>query len=154
MSTLSASLVAFADAARRYCAFVERATALSRDQRLRDARALVAELVAAACRLSGPFVDGPDRPAMAARADWPGFGDLDWYNDVDPYRGDGITTNQLSDDLLDIYHDLREGLALYDAGHPGAAGWQWRFHFEARWGAHAVDALRVLHRACRRVADD
>ena len=59
----------------------------------------------------------------------------------------------LSDDLLDVYFDLRRGLELWDQEVPKAAAiWEWRFAFDTHWGDHAIDALRALHRACRQTA--
>jgi hypothetical protein len=65
--------------------------------------------------------------------------------DEPPVRG------SLADDLRDVYSDVRRGLALWDSpAPPDAAIWEWRFQFEIHWGDHAIDALRALHRACRR----
>ena len=51
----------------------------------------------------------------------------------------------LADDLLDVYLDLKEGVATFDAGYPRHAVWLWRFGFEVHWGHHATSALRALH---------
>lgn len=50
----------------------------------------------------------------------------------------------LADDILDIYCDLKEGLALHDRGHEGLAAWTWRFSFHSHWAKHAADALHAL----------
>jgi hypothetical protein len=47
--------------------------------------------------------------------------------------------------LLEIYDDLGRALALLDRAAPEAL-WDVRFDFESRWGSHAVNVLRPLHR--------
>jgi len=79
------------------------------------------------------------------------LGDWDAYAEVfDPYEMDDTpVVGSLSDDLADVYRDLRRGLALFDASNrPGKidAVWDWRFHFHSHWGEHATGALRPLHR--------
>jgi hypothetical protein len=52
----------------------------------------------------------------------------------------------LSDDLADIWLDLKHGLlALDDRARPEDVTWEWRFGFYAHWGRHATEALRALH---------
>ena len=143
----------FSDAARRYCEFIEMAATMPVGTRIQHARRHLADLVRAACDLPPGDAKGPDTDDNPpAPANWPGFGDVDVYWEVfDPYEDEPRVAGSLSDDLLDIYVDLRRGLGLYDAGHAGAAAWEWRLHFDQHWGHHAVDALRALHRACGRV---
>lgn len=145
----------FAEAARRYCEFVDTAATFSRSGRLHCARQLLAELVHAACDLPRGDAEGPDANAeVPTPSSWPGFGDHDVYWEIfDPYEEEPPVCGSLSDDLLDIYSDLRRGLAAYDAGDVGSAVWEWRFHFDHHWGDHAVDALRALQRACARVGN-
>jgi hypothetical protein len=51
----------------------------------------------------------------------------------------------LSDDLADIYVDLREGIVNRTVGRAvDDVIWEWRFTFTINWGRHALDALRVL----------
>jgi hypothetical protein len=51
----------------------------------------------------------------------------------------------LTDDLSDIYHDLQEGIVLYEGKKYNEAVWSWKFSFETHWGSHAIDAARALH---------
>jgi hypothetical protein len=52
----------------------------------------------------------------------------------------------VSDDLADIWLDLKHGLlALDDGAPPDDVTWEWRFGFYAHWGRHATEALRALH---------
>jgi hypothetical protein len=143
----------FVREARTYCNFVENASNLSLADRLRTARERLLSLYSAV--LSLPSVEPEDTVAPQTPdvpADWPGFEDKDVYWEVfDPYEHDDNqpVAGSLADDVLDVYRDIRRGLALWDASQRRNAIWEWRFHFDAHWGDHAVDALRALHRACK-----
>jgi hypothetical protein len=142
----------FAETARRYCEFVDAAASLDLDERLHRARLELSRLVHAACHLPAGDADAPDVDTdVSIPTNWPGFGDLDLYQKIfDPYVDEAPVWGSLSDDVLDIYRDLQCGLVAYDAGQVGAAVWHWRWDFDHHWGAHAVDALQALHRACYR----
>lgn len=143
----------FADVARRYCAFIDRDARLDANPRAQEARLHLAELVHVACQLPQGEANGPDLEDASRPSGWQGFGALDAYATIfDPYVEEAPVTGSLSDDLLDVYRDLRRGLAHYDAGHVDVAIWEWRFHFDHHWGNHAVDALRALQRACLRLS--
>lgn len=150
----------FVDQARQFCAFVDQASTYSLTDRLVTARERLLELYQAGARL--PDIEPPDgtapRPSLEAPTGWPGFDNLDGYWEFfDPYEESQPVAASLSNDVLDIYGDLQGGLALWDKGGPTSnddlrlsAIWQWRFYFEVHWGDHAIDALRALHRACKR----
>ena len=142
----------FVETAREFIAFVEDgAVRLEPQPRLVAARRVLARLVAAATALPmvEPESDGP-LPTVAAPADWPGFEQHDLYWEVfDPYVDEAPVAGDLSDDVIDIYREVREALTRYDTGNTKDATWSWRFGFEGHWGDHAVDALRALQRACR-----
>jgi hypothetical protein len=144
------AIAAFVCAASEYCAFIEEAAMLSVADRMFVARHYLLALVAAAIRLPLPEVPGSAPTTdVAPPANWRGFDPFEIYWDVfDPYELSEPVAGSLSDDLLDVYRDLRRGLALWEAGKDGGAVWEWRFHFDAHWGNHATDALRALHRAC------
>ena len=150
---MDSTAAAFADSVRRYCTFIESAASLTLEERIRAARAHLADLVRAACDLPVGDVDSPDIDAdVTMPPDWPGMGELDIYWEMfDPYdhETNAPVAGSLSDDLLDVYRDLWRGLVAYDAGHVGAAVWEWRFHFDFHWGDHAFGALRALHGALR-----
>jgi hypothetical protein len=150
----------FVDQARQFCAFLDKAREYSLDARLVVARERLLELYDAASRL--PDVEPPDSiepgPTPERPDEWPGFESFDSYWEVfDPYENSQPVAGSLSDDVLDVYGDLQRGLVLWDKGGATdndafriAAIWNWRFHFQIHWGDHAIDALRALHRACKR----
>jgi hypothetical protein len=145
----------FVAEARRFCDFIEHGSSVELADRVRSARVRLLTLYAAGCTL--PAVEPPaefDAGPIVAKPDaWLGFGEFEFYWEVfDPYVEDAAVAGSLSDDLLDIYIDVRRGLDHWNSRAPRTAAiWDWRFHFDAHWGDHAVDALRALHRACREI---
>lgn len=118
---------------------------------------LLAVLYVTACNL--PDVEPTDRdfdlPSQKVKIE---FGNIDWYREVfDPYETDAEpVTGSLADDLMDIYSDVKRGLLMYERGAEEDkidAVWHWKFHFEAHWGFHLVDALRAMHWASQRISE-
>lgn len=142
----------FAEAARDFCSFVEGSGKESLAERLRAVATHLSALYAAALEL--PKVEPEENTsecAVAVPKTWPGFGDVELYWEVfDPYEDEERVASTLSDDVLDVYLDLKRGLLQWQAGRRLDAIWSWKFHFESHWGDHAVDGLRVIHRALRR----
>jgi hypothetical protein len=149
----SPEVCAFVDQARQFCDFIEKANEWPRGERLSGVRSRLLALYEAGTSL--PDVEPPDGfdagPSPDPPKSWRGFDDFDVYWGVfDPYQESAPVAGSLTDDLLDVYRDVRRGLALWDSRAPRAAAiWEWLFHFDVHWGDHAVDALRALHRACR-----
>jgi len=70
-------------------------------------------------------------------------GDDDWIS-----KSNMVRVDMFFDDLADIYHDLKNGLILWDIHTPeaiDAASWEWRFGYENHWGQHLFDAMRTIH---------
>jgi Domain of unknown function (DUF5063) len=52
----------------------------------------------------------------------------------------------IANDLAEIYHDLRNNIALAQSGaHPSDIAWSWRASFAEHWGNHATDALKAIY---------
>lgn len=78
------------------------------------------------------------------------FEQYDHYWEIfNPYHLDEPLEVSLSDDIIDIYRDIKRGLILYEKNKDIEAIWQWRFNFEIHWGNHVVDAIRALHSATK-----
>ena len=122
--------------------------------RLRRAQAELIALYQVALDLPDVEPGDEEEDAVASVTDWPGMGEVDGYWEVfDPYEKDDPVYASLSDDLVDVYRDVRAGLEMLRRHGEGAlpsAIWHWRFNFGVHWGDHAIDALRALHRAVRR----
>ena len=75
------------------------------------------------------------------------LGKYDMYNKVsDPIFDENIVTASISDDLVDIYRDLKDPLSDYDNNQRGNAIWSWKFNIQGHCGEHIVDSLRTIHR--------
>lgn len=140
----------FIAAARAWCAVIE---SRPDGRQTAEVAAALARLYAAGFHI--PVVpwsnvdedddDHDDEPEVAAPAGWTGL-DIQSYPTMidvldlqsEPGMGD------LTDDLVDIYLDVKRGLLLHDAGRPGAASHHWRLTCRGHWGHHAVAALGVL----------
>jgi hypothetical protein len=144
----------FEQLARSYCEFVERDGSEGQDR-----AAFVAELEGHLLALYGAALDltladpaERDAPGVS-HEEWGAvfgrvasrLGDADAYWLVlDPFAEDAPVLGSLSDDVADIYGDLKSGLRLIE-GHPSEdASWDWRFTFDTHWGRHAASALYAL----------
>lgn len=150
---VSPAVATFVGHARKFCSFIEKAGTLAVFDRMQSARLHLLALYTAAIAL--PSVEPSEATEAPGSPDppknWSGFDSFETYWEVfDPYDLRAPVAGSLSDDLLDVYRDLRRGLTLWDSHQDADAVWEWKFHFEAHWGDHAVDALRALHRACCR----
>ncbi len=64
------------------------------------------------------------------------------YGNEAPVMGD------LLDDIMDIYHDIKRQLMIYDLNTAESienAVWGMKFDFWCHWSNHAIDALRTIH---------
>ena len=75
------------------------------------------------------------------------LGKYDMYNEVfDPIYDNEIVGASLSDDLADIYQDLKDPLIDFDNNKKNDAIWSWKFNIQGHCGDHLVDSLRAIHR--------
>jgi hypothetical protein len=110
-------------------------------------------------RLPEVHAGDAERPSSISHREWHAcfrrIGELtspydDYYWDVtDPFRVSagqpGVAVGDLSDDLADIWRDLKEELVSLEAGVPAEdVVWHWRFGFWSHWGQRVVNAMRVL----------
>ena len=75
------------------------------------------------------------------------LGNNDYYWTADPLEEPKMQLGgSLADDLADIYLEMKINLNLLAEGaSENEIVWDWRFGFWNHWGAHAVEALRVIH---------
>ena len=74
-------------------------------------------------------------------------GELPYQKVFEPFQDHESVTTTISDDLEDIYCDVKEGLLAMEGskGVTGSTVWEWKFGLESHWGRHAVSALSALH---------
>jgi hypothetical protein len=75
------------------------------------------------------------------------MGKYDNYSEIfDPVFENECVVGSLSDDLADIYTDLKGPMISFESGNKNDAIWQWKFNLKTHCGDHLVDSLRVIHR--------
>lgn len=83
---------------------------------------------------------------FAGLSDW--NGESEYYSTNPNLRGEEtqeVMTGSVSDDLADIWRDLKDALEADRQGAPWQeVVWQTRFDLQTHWGKHAVDVLRAL----------
>jgi hypothetical protein len=155
------SITAFTDQARRYCALLE-------DEGVRNSWIFAQECLRALLRLydwalllpnTEPTTD--ESLDRIAHLDWEAVRkrvserlQRDYYWQIfeplaveppEPVAG------SLSDDLADIWRELKVGLlAMDDTPHDKNSNivWHWRFSFESHWAQHAAGAIGALNALC------
>ena len=152
---------AYRDLAVRYCDLIENRGSPDSVAWVKEIHLLLPRLYAAALALPSdvePDTDTVEHDPTLSHEEWQlifrELGNLfarwNHYFDVfDPYdeKNREAICGSLSDDLADIYHDVRSGLRLQQiAGdtRPNDVLWSWKFNFESHWAAHATGAMRAL----------
>ena len=145
----------FAVILRDYCNWLE-GRPLTAEREHFEAMRLVSALYAGAIALpelrqcasadhDSPALLEPQRKAIMVRLkEFPFQYYWEIYDPILP-KPEAPVCGDITDDLADIYYDLKPGLILFEAGHEMAAAWQWRCMF-SHWGDHATSAIRALHR--------
>jgi hypothetical protein len=146
-----AAISRFASAAETYCSWLESEPSTSAQEHYLATK-LVAELYASALLLPATEPVSGDTSSVTQeqrqmilqrlklfpfRYYWEVFHPVK-LEPEEPVCGD------ITDDFLDIYADVKEGLLAYVVNEQSAV-WHWRTTFGFHWGAHAASALRALH---------
>ena len=155
----SESVSAFLSLAEQYCATIERHEDYSDLEFLQLMDTLLPLLYVKVQGL--PDLDVPKRNRTVSVQDTTNqyfetsyplrekLGKHDAYREVyDPYSDEDAVTATLSDDLSDIYVNLKQGLVRYYEGQSSAmarAIWDLKLNFTIHWGEHATGALRAIH---------
>jgi len=144
--------------ATEYFEIIEKSASMSRRQFLETVQRLVADLYRLALSLPHVAPDTADgqRDQVSNEQWWAVYNQLDqrlgeaniyWlvFDPADSKDHEAIAQT-LSDDLADIYRDLKncipaDGFEAFD----NDALWSLRFNFETHWGQHAVSALAAIH---------
>ncbi len=90
---------------------------------------------------------------------------VNWLGDEYPYRiaFDPLELEEseaviatLSDDLSDIYRDVKPGLRALQHSPNTIDGivWEWRFSLLTHWGRHATGAIQALHELIVKESDE
>lgn len=157
----SRSVVEFVAAANEFCKYAEYGSEVPGDELLRIFQRLLPYLYIKASLLPATepvFEDGNEK--FVTEADWnrvhdtlkDRFGAADDYYEVFDDRiaeGGEPVIASLSENIADIYQDLKDFLLLYQTGSGEVmndAVWECRMNFENIWGQKLVNSLRAIHR--------
>jgi hypothetical protein len=151
----------FVEVAREYCAFIEHGSADNSWVYAKECLALLLRLCERALLLPESWSDAVELPKGIQHEAWQEqFNRLretfarDLYWEVfEPFESEKPEPlyGSISDDLADIWRDLKTGLLEIEKGTSSSvenAGWHWRFRFESHWGAHAAGAITALIALC------
>ncbi|MCD7036507.1 DUF5063 domain-containing protein [Metabacillus sp. GX 13764] len=135
----------FLSSANHYCTMIDSLHGFN-EKSLDELLAALLELYIKALRLPEVEPDHAEAPQFEISFPKADFAKYEYYWEVfDPYKLEEPVCGSLSDDILDIYKDLKEGIILFEQNTPNEAIWHLKFSFQTHWGLHAVNALRALH---------
>ncbi len=157
----SRNVVEFVAVANEFCKYAEHASELKGDEMLKIHQRILPLLYLKASLLpllEPYFEDGNEK--FVTEADWnvvhdtlrQKFGTADDYPDLPPKDSPDMETAviaSLSENLADMYQDLKDFLILYQTGTKEVmndAVWECRMNFENIWGQKLVNSLRAIHR--------
>ena len=150
----------FVTVSAEYCTFVENVTRFSKYDFLDKARKILSLLYLKGSllpKLESVFDD--DNEKFVTEEDWEyvqsnihrKMGFHDEYREVfDPLTHEQVeqSTGSVSDNLADIYQDLKDFITLYNIGTEeimNNAVWACQLSFEEFWGLKLLSALKAIH---------
>jgi hypothetical protein len=157
----SRSVVEFVAAANEYCKYAEQASKLKGDELLKILQRILPYMYIKASllpELQPVFEDGNEK--FVTETDWnrihdvlkEKLGSADAYVEVMDLRA-SVTEPEIaasiSEDLTDIYQDIKDFLLLYQTGTSEVmndAVWECKLNFENIWGQKLVNSLRAIHK--------
>lgn len=157
----SRNVVEFTAAANEFCKYAEHSLELKGDELLKILQRILPFLYLKASLLPSlePFFeDGNEK--FVTESDWTAmhvglrdkFGTADDYLEVFDEKineSEGPVLSTISENMADIYQDLKDFLLLYQTGTKEVmndAVWECKQNFENYWGQKLVNSLRAIHR--------
>jgi hypothetical protein len=157
----SRNIVEFTAAAAEFCKYAEHARSLKGSEMLRILQRILPFIYLKASLLpdlEAYFEDGNEK--FVNEADWNKvrddfrfiLGTSDDYIDQADEKFTDIpeqTTSSISENMADIYQDMKDFLLLYQTGTQEVmndAVWECRMNFENTWGQKLLNSMRAIHR--------
>ena len=157
----SRNVIEFVAVANEFCKYAEHASQLKGDELIRILQRLLPLMYIKASllpQLNPYFEDGNEK--FVTESDWTQihetlkkkFGTADDYLEVfDEKTNDieGPVISSISENMADIYQDIKDFLLLYQTGTAEVmndALWECRMNFENFWGQKLVNAMRAIHK--------
>ncbi len=157
----SRNVIEFVAVANEFCKYAEHASEIEGDEMLKILQRILPLMYLKASllpKLEPYFEEGNEK--FVTEADWVGihntfrqkFGTADDYLEVfDEKMNDsaGPVVSSISENMADIYQDIKDFLLLYQTGTNeimNDAVWECRLNFENYWGQKLVNAMRAIHK--------
>ena len=157
----SRNVIEFVAVANEYCKYAEHASQLKGDELLRILQRMLPLMYIKASllpQLNPYFEDGNEK--FVTEPDWMlmhetlrnKFGTADDYLEVFDEKTnetEGPVISSISENMADIYQDIKDFLLLYQTGTAEVmndALWECRMNFENFWGQKLVNAMRAIHK--------
>ena len=157
----SRNVVEFVAVANEFCKYAEHAGELKGDEMLRIMQRILPLMYLKASllpKLDPFFEDGNEK--FVTEADWNEINDVlkekfgtanDYLEVFDEKINDteGPVLSSISENMADIYQDMKDFLLLYQTGTGEVmndAIWECRMNFENFWGQKLVNSMRAIHK--------
>jgi len=157
----SRNVVEFVAVANEFCKYTEHASELKGDELLKILQRILPLMYLKASllpQLNPFFEDGNEK--FVTESDWNSiddtlkekFGTANDYLEVFDEKineSEGPVVSSISENMADIYQDLKDFLLLYQTGTGEVmndAVWECRMNFENFWGQKLVNSMRAIHR--------
>ncbi len=157
----SRNVIDFVAVANEFCKYAERASELKGDELLKILQRILPLMYLKASLLPSlnPFFEEGNEK-FVTESDWneinvtlkEKFGTANDYLEVFDDKiseTDGPVLSSLSENMADIYQDIKDFLLLYQTGTTEVmndAVWECRTNFENFWGQKLVNAMRAIHK--------
>jgi hypothetical protein len=152
-------IIEFIDVATRFCMLIENRDEKTGIKLLQEAFIILPQLCLSGMRLPDIKRFFDYKETRMSQEQWNElykslerkFAKYDGYNEMfDPYdiEDQEPTYGTLSDDLSDIYRDIKPGLQGWEkvtSTERLAIIWHWQWGFENHWGDHATSVFRALY---------
>jgi len=157
----SRNVIEFVAVANEFCKYSEHASELKGDELLKILQRILPLMYLKASllpQLDPIFEDGNEK--FVTESDWlrihdnlrEKFGTADDYMEVFDDKmndSDRPVLSSISENMSDIYQDIKDFLLLYQTGTSEVmndAVWECRLNFESFWGQKLVNSMRAIHK--------
>ena len=157
----SRNVVEFVAVANEFCKYAEHASEIKGDEMLRIMQRILPLMYLKASllpKLDPFFEDGNEK--FVTESDWNAvndtlkekFGTANDYLEVFDEKineSEGPVVSSISENMADIYQDMKDFLLLYQTGNGEVmndAVWECRMNFENFWGQKLVNSMRAIHK--------
>jgi hypothetical protein len=157
----SRNVIEFVAVANEYCKYTEHASELKGDELLKIMQRILPLMYLKASllpQLNPFFEDGNEK--FVTESDWTGidetlkekFGTANDYLEVFDEKindSEGPVLSSISENMADIYQDMKDFLLLYQTGTSEVmndAVWECRLNFETFWGQKLLNSMRAIHK--------